>query len=686
MTPELRTKILSAFPLLSVDKREALQAGFELMPRFVTEFLLAAARAKTGGMGIQEVRERIQQFSVDADRKGAFISRLMREGQARLIALLDVEPRPERNTHVGRISQLDSVELHIPDQLVSRFPELLYGGLWGTCLLKYDTSGPKPLMSVEEFSPYQLTRPDMEVFRVARASFSLDEWMELMLTSAGYRAEAFPTARLKMIALSRLVPLVQRNVNMVELGPRGTGKSYLLRNVSSRVYLVAGGKATPAVLLYDQNKRQVGIVGRKKVVVFDEIGSTQFSDQSLVAALKDYMESGTISRGGKSLVSDCSLLFSGNLDLDADGQSPSRGYTHLFEVLPPKLGDTAIADRMHGFIPGWEMPKISDDVLADGVGLLSDYFGEVLGELRADLGFQDLVKDRLQLENATTRDQNAIERMTAGLLKLLYPDRRVEEAGLMAAAQVACELRQRVHNQLVKMAPGEYRPKSLRFPGMEPLAAVDLTSERPLEEQDVEANQRALVGKITILTVSDRGGGDVGFVECAHVSGAKGLSLTGLRGPVLQQSVQAAYNALLNLGSKFGLPPGRLAERKMSVHLVNIAVPKDGPSAGLAFALAMLSAATGRSVRESIAVTGELSIHGNVTGVGGIAEKLTAAIQHGRKFAIIPAENAAELARLSGIATQIEVRPVRTLAEAIEVTFVQGGAQSWYPTTERPLE
>jgi ATP-dependent Lon protease len=669
MNPELRSKVLATFPSLAVDKREALQAGFELMPRFVTEFLIAAARARTGGIGTQEVRERIQQFSVDADRKGAFISRLMREGQARLIALLDVEPKPERNTHVGRISQLDGIELHIPERLVAGLPELLYGGLWGTCLLKYDTTGPKPVMSVEEFQPYQLTRPDMELFRSARSQFTLDEWVELMLTSAGYRAEAFPTARLKMIALARLIPLVQRNVNLVELGPRGTGKSYLLRNLSSRVYLLAGGKATPAVLLYDQNKRQVGIVGRKKVVVFDEIGSTQISDLSLVAALKDYMESGTISRGGKSLVSDCSLLFSGNLDLDADGQSPSRGYTHLFEVLPPKLGDTAIADRIHGFLPGWEMPKIADDVLADGVGLLSDYFGEVLGELRADLGFQDLIRSRLVLEGATTRDQNAVERMTAGLLKILYPDRRVEEAGLLACAQIACELRQRVHNQLVKMAPGEYRPKSIRFAGMEPLSAVDLTSERPLEEQDVEANQRAAVGKITILTVSERGGGDVGFVECAHVSGAKGLSLTGLRGEVLAQSVQAAYNALLNLGSQHGLTPARLAERKMSVHLVNIAVPKDGPSAGLAFALSMLSAATGRAVRAGIAVTGELSIHGNVTGVGGIAEKLTAAIQHGRKLAIIPAENAAELARLPGIVDQIQVRPVRSLAEAVALAF-----------------
>lgn len=186
--------------------------------------------------------------------------------------------------------------------------------------------------------------------------------------------------------------------------------------------------------------------------------------------------------------------------------------------------------------------------------------------------------------------------------------------------------------------------------------------------QDVEANQRELVGKITILLVPNRGGGDVGFVECAHVGGTR-FSVTGLRGAVLEQSVRAAYDALLNLGGQLGLTPDVLRSRKMSVHLVNIAEPKDGPSAGLAFALAMLSAATRRPIRRALAVTGELSIHGNVNPVGGIAEKLHAAEQHGRKMVIIPAANAQELARLQAMTARLDVRPVQTLAEAVTLAF-----------------
>ncbi len=674
MDASLREKIERVFGSLAVDKRQALQAGFELMPRFVTEFLLATARAQNTGLSVEEVRDRIRKFSVDADRKGEFISRLMREGTARLIALVEVDPRPDRNLHVARIAQLDGHELMVSDGLVSRYPELLYGGLWGSAVLRYDTAGARPVIHLDDFTPYQLTRPDMNMFREARHDFTLDEWLELLITSAGYRPEAFASLRHRLLVLCRLVPLVQPNLNLIEMGPRGTGKSYLLRNLSARTFLLAGARATPAALLYDLARRQVGIVGRKKVVIFDEIGATVFPDKSLIAALKDYMESGNISRGGRALVGDCSFVFTGNIELDPDGRLPNRAYRHLFEVLPTDLCDPAVADRIHGFLPGWELPKIRDSVLADGAGLVSDYFGEVLGELRKDITFHDYVQGNGGLEHATIRDQTAVYRITAGLLKLMYPDGRVEEDGYREAQQVAVELRQRVHNQMVTMAPGEYRPKAIRFHAMRPHEAPDLASPGDLEEQDVEVNQQAMVGKITILFVCDTGGGGVGFVECAHVQGS-GLSVTGLRGQVLEQSVRAAYDALLNLGEHLGLPADRLRSKKMSVHLVNIAEPKDGPSAGVAFALAMLSAATGRPIRPAIAVTGELSIHGNVNPVGGIAEKLSAAVEHKRQVVLIPAANAMDLARLPDLTTKIEVVPVQTLGQAVERAMGKVGTE-----------
>jgi ATP-dependent Lon protease len=447
-----------------VNKRDALRAGFELMPRFVTEFLLAKARSRQADMTIQGVRSRLREHWVDADRAGEFLSRLMRQREAKLIALLEVDPRPDRDERLGRIAQVPADDIKVDPRLAEQYPELLYGGLWGTCVLAYDPTHPKkPEIKVVEFTPYQLTRPNVDAVKAARRQFTTEEWIEVLISSAGYRPAAFGTLRERLLLLARLVPLVQPNVNLIELGPRGTGKSYLLRNLSPRVYLLAGARATPARLLYDLHTKTVGIVGKKKVVVFDEIGATHFSDDSLVAALKDFMESGQISRGGRNLVSDCSLVFTGNLDLGPDGR-PSRDYLHLFEALPRRFADAAVGDRLHGFIPGWELPKISDDVLADGLGLLSDYFGEVLGSLRNEVGFLEKVREQVPLENATIRDKNAIERITAGLLKLLYPDGRVEDVGLRQAAELAIDLRSRVHQQLERMSPGEYAPKSIRSP------------------------------------------------------------------------------------------------------------------------------------------------------------------------------------------------------------------------------
>jgi ATP-dependent Lon protease len=671
MDQELRTKIERVFDKLVVDKRQALKAGFELMPRFVTEFLLAQARARNADMGVEDVRKRIARFTVDADRKNAFIHELMMKGEATLIALLDVEPDLQRREHIGRIAQLDGHEILVPDAIVERYKELLYGGLWGSAKLTIDKNAARQRITAADFTPYQLTQPDMDMFRRARDEFSLEEWTDLLITSAGYRPDAFHTFRSKLLLLSRLTPLTQPNLNIVELGPRGTGKSYLLRSLSARVYVLAGARATPAALLYDLNKKRLGIIGTKKVVVFDEVTHTSFPDRALVAAMKDFMESGNIARGGRSFVADSSLVFTGNLEVDGDGLQPSRQYTHLFEALPDALCDLAIGDRIHGFIPGWEMPKISDEVLADGVGLLSDYFGEVLGELRRDQQFLDFLQRNKKLVNATVRDQTAVMRTAAGLLRMIYPHGRIGEEGLGHVLQVATELRQRVHRQLERMSPGEFKPKTLYFEGIKPHSPPDLGNRDELEEQDVHANESVQVGKITILLVAGRGGGGVGFVECAHNPGSGSPIITGLHGPELRHSVDAAYQALLHGGAALGLSIEHLRSKRFVVHLVNIAEPKEGPSAGLAIALAMISAATGRPVRRRVAVTGELSVHGNVNPVGGVAEKLSGAARHGRRLVVIPAENASDLSRLQDLAAKLEITPIRTLGEAIDLVLVE---------------
>lgn len=220
------------------------------------------------------------------------------------------------------------------------------------------------------------------------------------------------------------------------------------------------------------------------------------------------------------------------------------------------------------------------------------------------------------------------------------------------------------------MSPGEFKPKTLQFEGIATHSPPDLGTHEQLEEQDVLANETVQVGKITILLVAGKGGGGVGFVECVHNPGTGMPIVTGLHGPELRHSVDAAYQALLHVGPEFDIAPADLRAKRFGVHLVNIAEPKEGPSAGLAIALAMISAATGRPVRRRVAVTGELSVHGNVNAIGGVAEKLSAAARHGRKVVVIPAENASELQRLEELGSKLDIHPVRTLKEAIEIVLV----------------
>jgi ATP-dependent Lon protease len=280
-----------------------------------------------------------------------------------------------------------------------------------------------------------------------------------MFQSAGYNPEKFPDRRTKLLLISRLLPLVERNINLMELGPRQTGKTFLLRNVSPRSFVISGGKATPANLFVNLSTKQVGILGTRKVVIFDE------------SVMKDYMESGQFSRGSLTFATDAGLVFSGNIDVE--GNQPHSRYNNLLEPLPKELIDSAFHDRMHIYLPGWEIPKITPTSIASGVGFVTDYFGEVLCRMRED-SFADTVRTVPLQPGLTKRDQTAIERTGSGLIKLLYPDGKILDTELKEVVTLACEYRQRVHNQLCKIAPGEFKPKLIAPEGVTGYEAPDL--------------------------------------------------------------------------------------------------------------------------------------------------------------------------------------------------------------------
>jgi ATP-dependent Lon protease len=460
---ELDRKAREVFGEHVVVKVLAQHAAFHGLPRYVSEYLIAKyVRPEAWRDDLARVQTKIKELLPDLDHREYLKERLLRTGEVTLIDFVEARVDLRGGHRWARVPAISDDKVRVPAPTLEQHPGLLLGGLWGTVKLKYCPEADGEFTNeLTAFTPFQVGPPDLAAFGARRSRFTTGEWLELMLQSAGYAPAAFPSRRHRLLLLARMIPLVERNVNLIELGPRQTGKTFLLRNLSPRVFTVSGGRTTPANLFVNLATKAVGILGTRKVVVFDEIAHTTFGDEdATLSTLKDYMESGQFSRGAKSFTADTSLVFTGNLDVDGD--RPAAGYRHLFEPLPRELIDAAFLDRIHGYLPGWEIPKVTPASLTNGAGFVTDYFGEILVKLRDD-DFQGKVQGLEFAPGMTRRDQVAVQRLASGLIKLIYPDGNVTDEELQEVATLAGELRQRVHDQLAQIAPGEFKPRPIRI-------------------------------------------------------------------------------------------------------------------------------------------------------------------------------------------------------------------------------
>jgi ATP-dependent Lon protease len=656
-----------------VVKSLAQQAAFQGLPRYVSEYLIAKyVKPDTWRDDLAKMQAKVKELLPDLEHREFLKERLLSRGEITLIDSVDARVDLRGGQRWARVPAIQDSKVRVSSALLEQNAGLLLGGLWGTVKVKYapeiDAENPNELIA---FTPFQVGPPDLAEYRAARAKFTSDEWTALMLQSAGYNPAVLADRRTRLLLLTRLIPLVERNINLIELGPRQTGKTFLLRNVSPRVFTISGGKTTPANLFVNLSTKQVGIIGTRKVVVFDEIAHTTFGEEdATISTLKDYMESGQYTRGSLAFAADAGLVFTGNLDVE--GAQPHPKYRNLLEPLPEELIDSAFQDRMHAYLPGWEVPKIGPDAVSRGVGFVTDYFGETMVRLRDD-SHTDRVRSIALREGLTKRDHTAVERIGSGLIKLLYPNGNLTDEELREVVLLACEYRQRVHDQLVKLAPGEFRPKVIAPVGVEGHTVPDLKP-KPAEVVDDRLNREAVIGAVTGLAVLHREdqevGGDTILIQVSCFAGSPTVQVTGMHGPVLRDSVQTAYNIVRARFRDLGVNEKRLKEQTVAVHLVRIAEPKEGPSAGLAFVTGIVSALTGKAVKPGFAMTGEVALHGEVGPVGGIPHKIRAAARAGRKLVLVPQANAAE-AQAVGAEIGVEVRPVSTIAEALQVCLVE---------------
>ena len=457
MSSELNQKVRAVFGPLAMDKRRLPSSGLGKtgLPAYVAEWVLEEIVPGAGPLTDDE-RATLEQFAGQMiprrDEQNVYRNRLLTGDIVPLLAYMKVEISLSRSMQerFANIQALGFNDCWIADAIVEKNKDLLRQGMWGIIEL----IGTKNGVQVAGFEPMQAS-VDLKQFYEKRQEFNADEWRELMLTSAGYNPAAYSVNE-QLLILCRLLPLVQKNLHLMELAPKGTGKSHIFINISPRVYLTSGN-LSPAVLFFNNATEQPGLLARYDVIVIDEVQRIRLENPGeIISNLKIYLENDTIRRGGRvDLPSDCALVLLANIPLSESQQPDSE---LIVESLPEFMRETAFLDRFRGIIPGWKIPKFHQGCMASNVGLKADFFSDTLTAMRHETRHEEWVRHRVVFpENTGIRDQRAVTSIAAGLLKILYPDLNVTSDSFRNYCLApAIELRQIIRNQLWQL-DAEYR-------------------------------------------------------------------------------------------------------------------------------------------------------------------------------------------------------------------------------------
>ncbi|MGA2874149.1 MAG: BREX system Lon protease-like protein BrxL [Nitrososphaerales archaeon] len=473
---ELDSKAKSALGSYVVRKELVQSHEISRLPRFISEYLVA--KFYPSGEPSEDDIRKLQDFVMihfpELRDKDKILHDIMTQGSYTLLDEFKVETDIKRATHRLFIPCLNIRDAKVLPTILDENTDLLRSGMWGVATLKYlpdgELSSTSPVL-MTKFTPFEVVNVKLSEFASKRQLFTRDEWIDLIVRSIGLNPDSYNHHQ-KLLLLLRLVPLVESNCNVLELGPKATGKTYLYRNISYSTRLIAGGRVSPATLFYNIATKTVGEIGARDCVVLDEIGKLTFSNsEEMIGKLKDYMVDGFFERGPKKAHASASMVFMGNVEFGSSGDSSAPSARDIVSALPHFMRDSALLDRIHCFIPGWELPKImqSSEHLASGYGIVADYLSEVFHQMSMQGSYSDIFSDRVEFESSTEegvtiREEKAIKKVASGMLKLLCPDKRCEDEEVSMAMKVAVEGRQRVNALLSLISPAEFdKDKKIRF-------------------------------------------------------------------------------------------------------------------------------------------------------------------------------------------------------------------------------
>ena len=660
---ELRRKLRENFDgrIVRKDLTKKIKEGANV-PVYVLEFLLGQYCSSDDEeiieQGVQNVKHILADNFVRPDEAQKVLSQLRRNGSHTIIDMVTVHLDIKKDCFFAEFSNLGLSNVPITDDYPEKYDRLLCGGIWCIVQLEYESEGDSSFgmedfdseprqkkqkdispISIRKLTPIQMPHIDIEEVRTGRKAFTQDEWMDVMLRSCGYEPEQL-NQREKWLLLARMLPLVENNFNLCELGPRSTGKSHIYKEISPNSILVSGGQTTVANLFYNMGRKTVGLVGLWDCVAFDEVAGIKFKDKDGIQIMKDYMASGSFARGKEEKAASASMVFVGNINQSVDVLLKTSS---LFDPFPPEMGtDTAFLDRLHCYIPGWEIPKFRPEHFTNDYGFITDYLAEFIRELRKEQ-YGDALDKYFRLgKNLNQRDTIAVRKIVGGYVKLLYPDGEFTKEQLEEILVFALEMRRRVKEQLKKLGGMEFYDVNFSY--------IDLDT---FEEKFVPVPEQG-GGKLIpdgmcnpgqVYTVSRGKSGMIGVfrLESQMLPGSGKFERTGLGSDRdCRESTNTAFNFLKANGNRIS---GGISTASKDYIINYQDLQGIGMTGKLALPtlIALCSIALGRPTVSTLAVLGEISISGTILKVDELANSLQVCLDSGAKKVLLPISSAVDL-------------------------------------------
>ena len=646
--PTINERLRSCFDgkIVRKDLTKAIKEGANV-PVYVLEYLLGQYCSSDDPQiiedGLNNVKRILAENYVRPDEAQKTLSMLRERGAYTVIDHINAKLNIKEDRYEAEFSNLGLKDIPIDPEYVKKYDRLLCGGIWCILQLEYEYMQEDKKVSpirVKKLTPIQMPHIDMDEVKNGRKTFSKEEWITVLLRSTGMEPDKL-TNRQKWLLLTRMIPLVENNFNLCELGPRSTGKSHLFKEISPNSILVSGGQTTVANLFYSMTNKQIGLVGLWDCVAFDEVAGIKFKDQDGVQIMKDYMASGSFSRGKEEKSASASMVFVGNINQSVDALLKT---SHLFDPFPRVMGyDTAFLDRVHCYVPGWEIPKYRPEHFTNDYGFITDYLSEFMREMRKET-FSDVCDKYFRFgSNLNQRDMIAVRKMISGYTKLLYPDGVYTKDDIEEIVKISLEMRRRVKEQLKKIGGMEFYDVNFSY------IDNDSFEERYVSVPEQSSGKLIPAGIIKpgqVYTVSRGKGGFIGVyrLETQMLPGNGKLTPKGIgTDKDIKEAMQTAFNYLKANGNAIS---GQISTttKEYIVDYRDLNGVGNTKYMALPTLVALCSEALAKPVISSLAILGDITISGTIQKAEELANTLQVCLDSGAKKVLIPTASATDIA------------------------------------------